>query len=240
MRTRLIVMLTLLLVFLSALSPPTLPADDDSAAGSGSPSPKEQNSEQLVDLVWGVPGEVEMGAFEGLQRRPEDSRSRPERPDMEVPDEAPEEDAARAGGTQLELVWDQDQSYVLPLFASSEHTLDGIRYFGHSVPLSFEVEWLDVRTRRWYPIEDIPSELILMRSKRQNDHRTIEFGPPEGAAFRHDKVRFIWFRVTPREPGEFSLVLFAFQPNNAPQDHEHPTPISDELILEAKVRALQD
>ena len=94
--------------------------------------------------------------------------------------------------------------------------------------------------RRWYPIEDIPSKLILMRSKRRNDHRTIEFGPPEGAAFRHDKVRFIWFRVTPREPGEFSLVLFAFQPDDEPQDDEYPTPISEELILDAKVRVLQD
>ncbi len=193
--------------------------------------------EQLVDLVWGVPEEVRMGTFEGLPRHPEDKHSRPER-SAEGP---AADDAPRAGCTSLELVWEKDRSYVLPLFASSEHTLDGIRYFGHSIPIGFDLEWLDVRSGQWYPIDDIPSELILMRSERRNDHRTIEFGPPEGAAFRHDKVRFIWFRVTPRETGEFSITLFAFQPQDEERGSEgrngtHPSPISAELSLEAEVQ----
>ncbi len=185
-----------------------MPAEEPQAPGEDNAPP--------VNFMWGVPEGIEMGPFAGLGR-------------------APEAEKKRLRDSRLEIVWEKDNSYVLPLFAFSEHSLTGVRYFGESIPDSLEVEWLDPRRREWHPLKEIPSEMIKLETERENDHVSISFGPPEGAVFREGKVRFIWFRVTPHEAGEFESVLFAFQPQETDEAEKRREAVSNKLILEAEV-----
>ncbi len=196
------------------------------AGGAGDGPGAERSSGQeardanpLVQFRWGVPDDVEMGLFEGLERDPEAREKHHEE-------------------GRLQVVWEKGESYILPLFAFSEYTLSGVRYFGSDIPRSFRVEWLDPFERTWYPLDEIPPEMVRVEIEPGNGHVSVNFGPPEGAAFAEDKVRFIWFRVTPRAAGEFRSVLFAFQPEDleepeAPESEDEA--VSNVLILQAEV-----
>lgn len=153
-----------------------------------------------VRLQWGVPEHQALSEFAGLERTPQ------------------AEELSR-DGDHLSVRWKTGRSYVVPIFASSEHTLEGIRYFGSGIPEHVELEWLDPWNRVWYRLSEIPNQLIhleVFRSAEGHapiaDDRTvaIDFGPPTGAEFHPEMSRFIWFRVTPTQAGEFTIAIFGY------------------------------
>ncbi|TVR88727.1 MAG: prolipoprotein diacylglyceryl transferase [Spirochaetaceae bacterium] len=163
--------------------------------GIGRPHPLF--AEPPVQLQWGVPDGRSMGSFTGLERRPQAEELQHE-------------------GSTLTVRWKAGESYIVPIFASSDHTLEGIRYFGYGIPEHMEIEWLDPWRRVWYPLSEIPAELIhleIFRSESPAESpgtRAIDFGPPAGAEFHPEMSRFIWFRITPQQAAEFRIRVFGY------------------------------
>ncbi len=151
-----------------------------------------------VNLKWGVDESIEMGQqFEGLWRHPEG------------------EQVDRVHDRHIEVTWDTNQSYILPMTAYSDHEMEGVRYLGWDIPLDFEVEWLNPWEREWHSLDDVPEELVEARVKKQQDTFILDFGPPEGARFREDLTRFIWFRVTPQDTGAFEFQICGYKEGEA-------------------------
>ena len=146
-----------------------------------------------VRLQWGVPDHQAMSGFAGLER-------------------SPQAEALSRNGDHLSVRWKTGRSYIVPIFASSEHTLQGIRYYGYGIPQHVELEWLDPWNCVWYPLAEIPGQLIHLEVFRSDEHQVlaIDFGPPTGAEFHPAMSRFIWFRVTPRQAGEFTIGIFGY------------------------------
>ncbi|TVQ39455.1 MAG: hypothetical protein EA384_06255 [Spirochaetaceae bacterium] len=146
-----------------------------------------------VRLQWGVPQQRLVSAFAGLEHRPQ-------------------AEALSRDGDHLTLRWKTGRSYVVPIYASSEDTLQGIRYYGYGIPEHVELEWLEPWNRIWYPLSQIPGELIQLEIFRSPKDQTvaIDFGPPTGAEFHPWMSRFIWFRVTPTLAGEFTIRIFGY------------------------------
>ena len=181
---------------------------------------KENDSQNRpVILLWGVPDRIEMTTFAGLERSIE-----------------AEEIKEGEGPHDVKVLWQKGGAYIVPIFAYSEHILSGVRYFGKDIPSSFSLEWLDPWNREWYPLDKIPSQKIHLIKETQNREAlngryTINFGPPEGAAFSKEKVRFIWFRVTPEKTGNYNISLFGFLES----DDNHKQQVSNRLVLEAEI-----
>ncbi len=171
-----------------------------------------------VRLQWGVPGHQALSEFAGLERNPQ-------------------AETHSLDGDHLSVRWKTGRSYIVPIFASSEHTLEGIRYFGYGIPEQVELEWLDPWNRVWYPLSEIPDQLIHLEVFRSAEGQApaddgptlaIDFGPPTGAEFHAEMSRFIWFRVTPTQSGEFAIAIFGYpmqlgSPGQRLQLHQSPS-----------------
>jgi len=144
-----------------------------------------------VTMAWGIPEEVT--AFEGLQREVQGVA-------VDHVDEA-----------TLEVTWEVGENYILPITATSDEALTGVRYRGSGIPDHLEVEWLEPRSEQWYPIEEIPLDRVKAVIEPENDHLLVDFGPPEGADFDEGMNRFIWFRITPTVAGEVTFDIFGYQ-----------------------------
>ncbi|TVR71293.1 MAG: prolipoprotein diacylglyceryl transferase [Spirochaetaceae bacterium] len=183
-----------------------------------------------VKLIWGVPEHVEMGLFTGLQREPQAQ-------------EFTLHGDGRQEREELSVVWRRRESYIVPLFASSEHTLKGVRYYGYDIPEHVDLEWLDPWNRVWYALEEIPADIIRLQvfHSAGEETRAIDFGPPEGAEFHPQLSRFIWFRVTPRRAGTFTLRIFGYHMEHDDPgrlgfpDPEEVSAASNTLLLRARV-----
>jgi len=165
-----------------------------------------------VTMSWGIPEEVT--AFEGLQREPEGVK-------VEHLDEE-----------TLQVTWETGESYILPIMATSEEELTGVRYRGSGIPDHLEVEWLDPRAEEWHPLEEIPLDRVKAVIEEDNDQLLVDFGPPEGADFEEGMNRFIWFRLTPAVVDEFSFEIFGYQIN---ADEPQEARVSNTIKLEAVV-----
>ena len=200
-------------------------------ATSTQPLPAEQAppSKPPVQLHWGVPEGRTMGNFSGLQR-------------------SPQAEGLTLDGDTLSVTWRPGNSYIVPIFASSEHTLEGIRYFGYGIPEHLEIEWLDPWRRVWYPIAEIPPEMIRFDMHRNrsdtgpvSDTVAIDFGPPAGAEFHPEMSRFIWFRLTPTQAGEFTVRIFGYlmehKSSASTENHGRPESASNVIELECLVQA---
>ncbi len=178
---------------------------------------EEEAAPGPVTMAWGIPEEVT--AFEGLQREPQGV-------EVEYKNDA-----------ILEVVWEAGESYILPITATSDEELIGVRYRGSNIPDHLELEWLEPFEEQWYPIEEIPLDRVKAVIERDNDHLLVDFGPPEGADFDEGMNRFIWFRVTPMVTGEFKFDIFGYQ-----MEEEDPgeARVSNILELEAVVKGGTD
>ncbi len=171
-----------------------------------------EDVEKPVTMAWGIPDEVT--AFADLQREPEG---------IEI--EQPDEDT-------LQVTWEVGESYILPIIATSDRELPGVRYLGSGIPGHLELEWLDPREEVWFPIEEIPEERVKAILEQENDYFTVDFGPPEGADFDEDMTRFIWFRITPAEGDQFEFEIFGYQMDEGEPEEAR---ISNILTLQAEV-----
>lgn len=153
---------------------------------------KAEVESRPLEMKWGIPGEVR--GFEGLEREPEGA-------ELELVNE-----------DTLKVSWHAGESYILPISATADKELDGVRYRGRGIPAYLEVEWLDPFERRWYPLGEIPEEKIRAQIKEEDGLLSIDFGPPEGADFKEGTTRVIWFRITPTEPDEFEFEIFGYLP----------------------------
>ena len=151
---------------------------------------KEEVSPQHLTMRWGIPEEVQ--GFEGLQKQPEGA-------EVELVNE-----------DTLKVVWQLEESYILPISSTSEKELEGIRYKGSGVPTHLELEWLDPWERQWYDLGEIPEDMIKAHIREENGQLSIDFGPPEGAAFEKGMTRVIWFRITPTELEEFEFAIYGY------------------------------
>jgi len=168
--------------------------------------------EKPVTMTWGVPGEV--SAFEGLQREPQGV-------EVEQPDD-----------NTLQVTWETGGSYILPISATSDRELPGVRYQGSGIPGHLDLEWLDPRQEEWFPIDEVPEERVKAVLEQENDYLTVDFGPPEGADFDEDMTRLIWFRITPAEAGQFEFEIFGYQMG---EEGPEEARISNILTLQAEV-----
>lgn len=169
--------------------------------------------EQPLMMIWGIDERV--SGFEGLEKEPEGVT------------------ADYDNANILRVTWEVSESYILPISATSEKELEGVRYLGSGIPQSLEVEWLDPRERQWYALDEIPAEMVKVNIIEESGHYSIDFGPPEGAEFREGMFRVIWFRITPVEPGYLSFNIFGYLPD---ETEAYPLdPISNVLALEAEV-----
>ena len=168
--------------------------------------------EKPVTMTWGVPEEV--SAFEGLQREPQGV-------EVEQPDD-----------NTLQVTWETGGSYILPISATSDRELPGVRYQGSGIPGHLDLEWLDPRQEEWFPIDEVPEERVKAVLEQENDYLTVDFGPPEGADFDEDMTRFIWFRITPAEAGQFEFEIFGYQMG---EEGPEEARISNILTLQAEV-----
>ncbi len=165
-----------------------------------------------VHLLWGVPDFAQMSLFAGLQRTPEGEE-------------------VNLDGHTLKLTWEKGKAYVVPLFAYSDDTLEGVRYTGTGIPQDYSIEWLDPINRVWYPFEAIPEAFVIAHTTFENHKKTIDFGPPEGAEFEKDKYRYIWFRVTPHQRGEAEIRIYGY----AERPDGTSRRVTPEVVLEASV-----
>ncbi|MFP4180685.1 MAG: hypothetical protein ACLFSA_11585 [Spirochaetaceae bacterium] len=147
----------------------------------------------------------------------------------------PEGEKAYLENEELEARWEVGESYVLPMCAYSDHILEGIRYMGKEIPKSLRIEWLDPWNRRWYPLNEIPPDMVLVRIEEEEGKRRISFGPPEGAEFHPGMVRYIWFRVSPEEPGRFTLWFQGFKAERFDGRLEENNTVTAPLVLELRV-----
>ncbi len=166
-----------------------------------------------LKMVWGIDDQV--SGFEGLEREPEGIAVEPVDADI------------------LRLTWEAGESYILPISATSEKVLEGVRYLGLGIPHTLEIEWLNPYERQWYDLDEIPEEMVKVNITDENGHYAIDFGPPEGADFEEGMFRVIWFRITPVEPGQLGFDIFGYLPDE--NEDYSPDPISNVLTLEAEV-----
>ena len=152
---------------------------------------EEEVPPQYITMRWGIPGEIE--GFPGLERQPQG---------LEV--EQVDEDT-------LQVLWQAEDSYILPISATADQALEGVRYQGQKIPAHLELEWLDPWEEEWYPVEAVPEDRIKAVIEKENGLFSIDFGPPEGAHFEEDMTRLAWFRVTPREEGTFEFTVYGYQ-----------------------------
>lgn len=168
---------------------------------------------QPLEMFWGIDAAVQ--GFEGLEREPEG---------LEV--ESLNEDT-------LQVIWRVSENYILPICATADEELEGVRYLGSEIPQSFEVEWLEPWAEEWYPLHEIPADMIKVDIIQENNLYTIDFGPPEGADFREGMFRVIWFRITPTEEGLFSFNIYGYLMNT--DEAYLYKPVSNVLNLQAEV-----
>ncbi len=174
---------------------------------------REELPQQHLTMSWGIPEKV--SGFEGIPRVPEGT-------EVELVDE-----------DTLNVEWHPEKSYLLPISASSEIEMEGVRYRGSGIPAHLELEWLNPWEEQWYDIEEIPADMIRAEIEEENGQFSIDFGPPEGADFGEDTIRVIWFRITPTEPAEFSFNIYGYLPEDE-GDLSHGR-VSNILTLQAEV-----
>ncbi len=169
--------------------------------------------EQPLMMIWGIDERV--SGFEGLEKEPEGVKVECDNSDI------------------LRVTWEAGESYILPISATSEKELEGVRYLGSGIPHNLEIEWLDPRERKWYALDEIPAEMVKVNIIEEDGHYALDFGPPKGAEFREGMFRVIWFRVTPVEPGRVDFDIYGYL---SAEDEEYPMePVSNVLTLEAEV-----
>ena len=174
---------------------------------------REELPQQHLTMSWGIPEEVR--GFEGIPRDPEGT-------EVELADE-----------DTLRVEWHPEESYLLPISATSEIEMEGVRYRGSGIPAHLELEWLNPWEEQWYDLEEIPEDMIKAEVEEENGRFSIDFGPPEGADFGEDTIRVIWFRITPTEPAEFSFNIYGYLPEDE-EGLSHGR-VSNILILQAEV-----
>jgi len=175
---------------------------------------QEELPEQHLTMHWGILEEVR--GFEGIPRDPEGA-------EVELVDE-----------DTMRVEWHTEESYLLPISATSEIEMEGVRYRGSGIPAYLELEWLNPWEEQWYDLEEIPADMIRAEIEEENGLITIDFGPPEGADFEEDTIRVIWFRITPTDPGEFSFNIYGYLPEGEEGDLSHGR-VSNILTLQAEV-----
>lgn len=175
---------------------------------------QEELPEQHLTMHWGILEEVR--GFEGIPRDPEGT-------EVEIIDE-----------NTLRVEWYPEESYLLPISATSEIELEGVRYRGNGIPAHLGLEWLDPWEEQWHDLEEIPEEMVKTEIEEENGLLSIDFGPPEGAAFEEDTIRVIWFRITPAEPAEFTFNIYGYLPEGEEGDLSHGR-VSNILTLQAEV-----
>ncbi len=173
----------------------------------------EEITVQPLQLIWGIDDRV--SGFEDLKREPEGLEVEPVDADL------------------LRVTWKAGETYILPISATSEKELEGVRYLGSGIPHNLEIEWLDPRELQWYALDEIPAEMVKVTIIEEDGHYALDFGPPEGAEFYEGMFRVIWFRVTPVEPGRVGFDICGYL---SAEDEEYPMePVSNVLTLEAEV-----
>ncbi len=172
---------------------------------------EEEAIPQYLTMSWGIADEVT--AFKELPREPQGL------------------DVTRTDEDTLQVTWEINESYVLPLSATSNKELEGVRYLGSGIPDQLELEWLDPREEIWYPLEEIPEEKVKVIIEDENEQLAIDFGPPEGADFEKGMTRLIWFRITPTEAIDFQFDIHGY----LSEEDDIKTPVSNTLILQAEV-----
>ncbi len=173
---------------------------------------EEEVTERPVNMSWGIPDQVT--AFEALQREPQGL-------EVEYVDEE-----------TLQVTWEKGESYILPISATSDRALPGVRYQGSGIPDHLELDWLDPRQEVWFPLEEIPEERVKAVIEPKNDHFLIDFGPPGGADFEEDMTRLIWFRITPTAGDQFEFEIFGYQIEEGSPGEAR---VSNILTLQAEV-----
>ncbi len=168
---------------------------------------------QPLQMFWGIDAAVQ--GFEGLEREPEGL-------EVESLDE-----------NTLQVAWRVGENYILPICATADEELEGVRYLGSGIPQSFEVEWLEPWAGEWYPLHEIPADMINVDIMQEDNFYTIDFGPPEGAEFREGMFRVIWFLITPTEEGLFSFNIYGYL-MDVEEAFLHE-PVSNILNLQAEV-----
>ncbi|RQD73917.1 MAG: hypothetical protein D5R97_08595 [Candidatus Syntrophonatronum acetioxidans] len=176
---------------------------------------KETAVEKDLEMRWGIPQEFE--AFEELERSPQG------------------EEVELVSEDTMEVTWKTGESYILPLSATSDGELEGVRYYGHGIPASLQLEWLDPWEGEWYPLEEIPSDLIRADIREEAGTLSVFFGPPSGADFEEGMIRGIWFRVTPTREKEFNFFIYGYQEDKEMEDPSLITPVSNMLSLRGRV-----
>ncbi len=174
---------------------------------------KEVSPPQHLTMRWGIPEEVR--GFEGLQREPEGA------------------EVGLVNRNTLKVEWYLAEKYVLPISATSEKEMEGVRYKGSGIPAHLEFEWLNPWEEQWYALEEIPEEMIRAEIKEEDGMLSIDFGPPEGADFEEGMTRVIWFRITPTELEEFAFNIYGYLPKEEDPSRER---VSNTLTLEAEVK----
>ncbi len=147
----------------------------------------EKVEEKPVQLSWGIPEGKEL--FEGAVMQPEG------------------EELEYLEDQVLELTWHKNESYVLPFSAFSDQEVKGVRYIGAGIPKGAQLEWKDPWEVEWFPFEALPEEKVKAEIADVNGFLNVEFGPPEGADFEEGMTRLAWFRITPKEEGDFELTV---------------------------------
>lgn len=158
--------------------------------------------EKPVQLSWGIPQEMEM--FEGAVMEPEG------------------EEVAYLEDEVLELTWHRGESYVLPFSAFSEEGVEGVRYRGSGIPEEAGLEWKDPWEVEWFPFDALPEDRIKADIREENGYLQIDFGPPGGADFEEGMTRLAWFRITPREEGDFELIVHGYVEGDENRQEEGP------------------
>jgi len=168
-----------------------------------------------LEMRWGIPQDFE--GFEELERSPQGEVVEMETEDI------------------MEVTWQVGESYILPMSATSRKELEGVRYYGHGIPASLQLEWMNPREGKWYPLEEIPSELIRTDIREEAGTLSIFFGPPQGADFEEGMIRGIWFRVTPTREEEFTFFIYGYLEEEKREDPALITPVSNMLSIRGRV-----
>ncbi len=170
--------------------------------------------EEEVTMFWGIHDHV--SGFEGLPRDPEGEK------------------VNYVDNNTLEVTWKSENSYILPISATAEAELTGIRYYSSGIPGSLEIKWLNPREKVWYCLDNIPEEMILFNVTKENGSISLDFGPPQGAEFSEGMFRVIWFKLTPVDSEDFSLSIYGYQSGN--QQKQDKRRVSNILVLEASIK----
>jgi len=56
----------------------------------------------------------------------------------------------------------------------------------------------------------LPEDRIKAELTEENGLLIVDFGPPGGADFEEGMRRLAWFRITPREEGDFQLQVYGY------------------------------